>query len=311
MTFQQLRYFAETARTSSTNRAARNLHVSQPALSAAIKELENELGITLFERTRLGMALTAEGADFLGLAEGVLSQMERIQHAYALKDSDQARFQISSQHYAFVVDAFIHFMEQHKDDRYMFSVKETKTMEVIEDVALRRSAMGIICLTGMNVHLIRQVLARKLLEFHELVEVMPHVFLSRNHPLAGKSKIALAELAPYPTVMYAQGSHDLLDEVGLMEEALMSENSDRIIYTHDRGTMNNILANTNSYNIGSGYLIPGIIPEEIISIPVEWVESGMRIGWIHPTQRKPSDAVMHFVELLRFSLESNHPVKQS
>ena len=308
MTFQQLRYFVETASTGSINKAARNLHVSQPALSTAVKELEAELGVTLFERTRHGMILTAEGVDFLGMAEGVLSQMERIQHAYSLKDSELVRFQISSQHYAFVVDAFIRFMDKWKNTRYMLNVKETKTIEVLDDVALRRSAMGIICLTDMNRHLIAQILSRKQLEFHELVEVKPHVFLNRNHPLANKTKIALTELEPYPSVVYAQGSHEHLDELGLMEEALIAENANQIIYTHDRGTMNNILANTPSYNIGSGYLIPGIIPQEIISIPVEWSEGGMHIGWIHPAQRRPSEMVMHFVELLSISLHGNSPV---
>lgn len=309
MTFQQLRYFAETARTRSINKAAKNLHVSQPALSAAIKDLEEELGVTLFERSRHGMMLTAEGADFLGLAEGVLSQMDRIRHVYSLKDSDAVRFQVSSQHYSFVVAAFIRFLENHKDDRYIFGLKEAKTIEVIEDVSQRRSAIGIICLTSANEPVILQILSRKMLEFHELIEVKPHVFLNRRHPLAGMPRISLADLAPYPTVIYAQGSHEHLDEVGLMEEALIAENPERMIYTHDRGTMNNILANTDSYNIGSGYLIPGIIPDEIISIPVAGFEDGMRIGWIHPTQRRPSEEVLRFVDLLNISLQSNHPVK--
>ena len=311
MTFQQLRYFTETARVRSINRAARNLYVSQPALSAAIKELETELGVTLLERTTQGIVLTTEGTDFLVLAEGVLSQMERIGHVYSLKNSDVMRLQISSQHYAFVVDAFIRFLEKHQNDRYVFCVKETKTMEVIDDVALRRSVMGVISLTNMNESLIKQVLARKMLAFHELEAVKPHVFLNRNHPLAGKTRIELAELVPYPAVMYAQSSHEHLDEASLMEEALMAESPEKVIYAHDRGTMNNIIANTNSYNIGSGYIIPGIIPDELISIPLAEFDSVMRIGWIHPIQRTPSEDVLRLVELMRASLSNNHPVKSA
>ena len=307
MTFQQLRYVAETARICSINKAARNLHVSQPAMSAAIKDLEEELGTVLFERTHSGVVLTAEGTDFLGLAEGILSQVDRIQQMYRIQHTDFIRFQVSSQHYAFVVDAFIQFMDLHKDDRYTFSVKETKTLEVIDDVALRRSAIGIICLTKANADLIGQILARKMLRFNDLVVVTPHVFLNKRHPLAKKNRIELSELAPYPAVMYAQGSHEHLDETNFMEEALPIENSDKTIYTHDRGTMNNILANTHGYNIGSGYLIAGIIPDEIISIPVQGLEDSVKIGWIYPAQRRPTDNVLSFVKLLDMSLKNNHP----
>ncbi|EMO4164820.1 hypothetical protein [Morganella morganii] len=81
--------------------------------------------------------------------------------------------------------------------------------------------------------------------------------------------------------MYAQNNSDFLSEMFFMEEAIVIEDPDRVIYTHDRGAMNNILSNTNSYTMGTGCLIKDIIPVEITAVPIEHDNGEMVIGWIH------------------------------
>ena len=307
MTIQQLRYVMEIAQTNSINRAAQNLFISQPALSNAVKELEREIGVVIFERTRKGVSVTADGTEFLRLAEGLLSQMDNIKQRYALQDVTTARFQVSSQHYAFVVEAFVQFLARYENIHYVFNVKETKTLEAIEDVYTRKSSLGVIFLTETNEKLITQVLSRKMIGFHELTRTKAHAFISKQHPLAGKPHVALEELAPYPVVIYAQDGCEHLAEDVIMEEVIMVKDPKKVIYAHDRGTMNNIIANTTSYNIGTGYLIPKIIPDEITSVPISDLDDVMRIGWIHLSNREPTEDVLHFVDLMEKSLYTHSP----
>lgn len=307
MTLQQLGYVVEIARTNSMNKAAKNLFISQPALSNAVRELEREIGVAIFERTRKGVSPTAEGAEFLLLAEGVLFQMDRIKRRYSLKDAAPVRFQVSSQHYAFVVDAFVRFLALHESVRYAFHVKETKTLEAIEDVHTRKSDLGVIFMTDTNEKSILRLLAKKRVTFHELARIKPHVFVGKHHPLASRTSVSMDDLVSYPAVIYAQSGGDGPADETVMEEFVVAEAPEKVIYAHDRGTMNNIIVNTLGYNIGTGYLIPKIIPEEITSIPLIGMDDAMRIGWLHSANFEPSKNVFDFVELMEKSLFANFP----
>ena len=140
MRIQQIRYIMEIARCNSINKAALHLFVSQPTLSAAVKELEEELGIIIFERSHKGISLTVEGIEFIQLAEKLLEQVDFIHERYVLKTAGgPSRFQISCQHYAFVTEAFIQFLQQGTYSKYVYSVKETKTLIAIEDVYLKKA----------------------------------------------------------------------------------------------------------------------------------------------------------------------------
>lgn len=306
MTIQQIEYIREIAHHRSMNKAAQNLFVSQPTLSQSVKELEEEIGIVIFDRTRKGVTLTEDGIEFLRVAKDILEQLSYVKHHYNSSDKSGAitRFQVSSQHYAFVVDAFIKFLGNYDKSRYVFYVKETRTLSAIDDVYSHKSAMGVIFLSSANEKLIRQVLDRKSISFHPCCTVRPRVFLNRNHPLAGRESILSSELEPYPMLVFEQHGDDLL-----AEEFIIAENSRKKIFVRDRGSLLNILANTTAYNIGSGYLIPGIIPSEITTVLLSDVTDVMQIGWIHLAQKKPSVETLRFAELLNESLEAYNPDK--
>ena len=305
MRIQQLRYIMEIANYNSMNKAAQHLFISQPTLSNAVKDLEAELGITIFERSKRGISLTIDGIEFIQLAEKLIEQADTIKYRYAIKDSGPlSKFQISCQHYAFVTEAFIQFLKAKAPSRYTYGLKETKTLDAIEDVHLKKSALGIICLTPNNKRFIAQVLDKWEIAFHPLSTVAPHVFLSKKHPLATKKVIDPAELEPYPMIVYDQDSPG---QPMLTEELIITENPHKLIYTHDRGTTNNIIANTDSVNIGTGYLIPKIIPDEITSIPLSGFEKRMQLGWIHPQRSEPTEDVTLFVGFLKESILKNYP----
>jgi len=302
MTIQQLQYIVEVAKNDSINKAAQNLFISQPTLSIAIKELEDEIGITLFKRSSKGISLTEEGIEFLQYAEEILDKIDDVKKTYSVKDlSAISRFQVSCQHYAFVVDAFIKFMNNSEAHKYHFTIKETKTLACIDDVHQRKSVIGVIYLNSANESLIRKILSDKHIEFHELYTVKPHVFLRKTHPLATKSIIYPKDLAPYPMVVYEQDPGDYLGE-----ELSAVENPNKVITTQDRGTTNNIIANTDSYNIGSGYIFPKIIPHEITSVPLA-INDEMQIGWIKLANRNMTDDITDFVALLKESMDNNYP----
>ena len=78
MTLTQLNYIITIAETKSMNKAAEKLYVSQPSLTNAIKELEKELGITIFYRSGRGVTLTNDGAEFLLYAKQIYGQYETV-----------------------------------------------------------------------------------------------------------------------------------------------------------------------------------------------------------------------------------------
>lgn len=305
MRIQQLLYVKEIARCRSMNKAAINLYISQPSLSEAVHELEKEFGITIFERSRRGVSLTIDGIEFLQFTEKIIEDMDELRNHYLLKkDINRFYLQISCQHYAFVVDAFIHFLNQIDRQQYSISLKETETITALEDVYLKKSAFCIIVITEENQRYLQQVLDKWNLQFHKLMSVIPHIFIRKTHPLAHKKEVTSEELQPYPLIMFAQTN----TSINLTcEELFTLKNHDKIIYSHDRGTTNNIIANTNCFNIGTGYLIPSIIPDNITSIPLAGSTGHAWLGYVQLKSQKSNDIIDSLLQGIKKSLQTHYP----
>ena len=144
MTLQQLRYVTTIANIGSISEAAKRLFVSQPSLTKAIKELEKEMGITIFDRTNKGITVSKEGERFLGYARQVLEQATLLEEQYKSNKGGKKQFSISTQHYSFAVNAFIDLINQSDVDSYDFSLRETQTYEIIDDVAHMKSEIGLL-----------------------------------------------------------------------------------------------------------------------------------------------------------------------
>lgn len=147
MTLQQLKYVIEVANQGSINEASKKLFISQPSLSNAIRELEEEMQITIFERSNRGISVTKEGAEFLTYARQVIDQADLLESRYLDAKPSPQHFSVSTQHYAFAVNAFVDMVEEYGQDEYEFMLRETKTYEIIEDVKNLRSEIGILYLT--------------------------------------------------------------------------------------------------------------------------------------------------------------------
>ena len=150
MTLQQLKYVIEVAERGSITEAAKSLFIAQPSLSAAIRELEEEMAISIFVRKSRGILLTPEGAEFLGYARQVVQQAALIEEKYIAQQAVKQRFSVSTQHYSFTSSAFIDLVRAHSGQAYEFTLREGKTYDTISDVKNLRSEMGVIYLSTFN-----------------------------------------------------------------------------------------------------------------------------------------------------------------
>ncbi len=276
MTFQQLKYVITVAETGTITEAAGKLYVSQPSLTKAIHELEKEMNIVIFNRTNKGISLSREGDEFLGYARQVLDQAAILEDKYKGGHGGKKKFCVSTQHYSFAVNAFVDLIKQYGQDEYDFSLRETQTYEIIEDVARMRSEIGILFLNDFNEVVMDKILKAHDLEFHLLFIAKPHVFISRNHPLAGREIITNEELEQYPYLSYEQGEHN---SFYFSEEIFSPFERKKNIRVRDRATLFNLLIGLNGYTVCSGVIDEKLNGKDIIAVPLAQ-ESNMRIGYI-------------------------------
>lgn len=280
MTLQQLKYAITVAQTGTITEAAEKLYISQPSLTNAIHELEKEMNIEIFTRTNKGIIVSKDGEDFLGYARQVLEQAAVLEDKYKGGGGGKKKFCISTQHYSFAVNAFVDLIKKYGQDEYDFSIRETQTYEIIEDVAKMNSELGIIFMDDFNDVVLNKILKSNDLEFHELYSARPHVFISRRHPLAGKQIITNEQLEAYPYLSYEQGEHN---SFYFSEEIFSTYERKKNIRVRDRATLFNLLIGLNGYTVCSGIIDKKLNGKDIIAVPLA-DEKDMRIGYI--THRK-------------------------
>lgn len=276
LTLQQLRYVTMVAKTGTITEAANKLYISQPSITSAIHELENEMNIVIFRRTNKGVSVTKEGEDFLGYARQVLEQAAILEDKYKKNSGGKKQFCVSTQHYSFAVNAFVDLIKKYGQDEYDFSIRETQTYEIIEDVAKMRSELGILFLNDFNETVINKILKSHELEFTQLFVAKPHVFISRKHPLADKKIITNSELELYPYLSFEQGEHN---SFYFSEEIFSASERKKNIRVRDRATLFNLLIGLNGYTVCSGVIDKKLNGKDIIAVPLA-DEGDMRIGYI-------------------------------
>ena len=295
MTLKQLYYITTAADTGNITEAAKRLYISQPSLTAAIHDIEEEYGITVFLRSNKGITLTPDGEEFLGYARQILEQTWLLDERYKGKGSGKLRFCVSSQHYSFVVEAFVKLLKQTGSSRYEFHMRETQTWEIIEDVAHLRSEIGVLYLNRYNETVIRKTLRDNDLEFTPLFRAFPHVFIGKDNPLAAKEELTLEDLKPYPRLSYEQGSHNAFY---FSEEILSTEDCDKDLVVCDRATLFNMLIGLNGYTICSGILSEELNGPNIVARPLK-VDDYMQLGYILPKEIRPSALTSEYIRILK------------
>lgn len=276
MTLTQLKYAITVAGCRSMNEAAHELFISQPSLSASMKELEEETGIQIFRRTNRGISLTPQGEEFLGYARQVVEQYNLIETKYIDKTEVKKRFSVSMQHYTFAVDAFVEMVKQFGMDEYEFAVHEEKTYEVIEDVRDFKSEIGILYLNDFNKNVLNKLFNEYGLEFTPILTCGIYVYIWKGHPLADNKVITIEELEEYPCLSFEQGSNN---SFYFAEEVLSTYQYKRLIKANDRATMLNLMVGLNGYTLCSGIICEGLNGNDYRAVKLDSDED-MTIGYI-------------------------------
>ena len=281
MTLQQLYYAIVIAEAGSLSKASERLYVAQPTLTGVLQDLERETGIVIFNRGGRGVTLTNDGAEFIVYAQKVYDQYESLLAKYGKGGAVRKKFGISAQHYSFAVKAFVEMAKKYDSSEYEFAVRETKTSEVISDVATMKSEIGIIFLSEFNAGFMNKLLKSNGLVFTRLIRCQAYVYLWKEHPLAGEASISFDQLEPYPCLTFEQGD---AGSFYYSEEILTTVEYPRIIKTTDRATMLNLMVGLNGYILCSGIICEELNGSDYVAVPFRPDEghpnSVIEIGYI-------------------------------
>ncbi len=295
MTLQQLRYVICVANNKSMNKAAEELFITQPSLSSAIKELEEEIEIELFLRSNRGVIITPEGEEFLAYARQILEVYSLIEDKYIEKKGLKKKFSVSMQHYTFAVEAFMNVIKDYGMENYEFAVHETKTFEVIENVKKHKSEIGVLYLNDFNQKALRKVFRDNQLEFTELFDCGIYVYLAKSNPLAKKEIIDFEDLRDYPCLSFDQGDYN---SFYFAEEVFSTYDYKKIIKANDRATNLNLMVGLNAYTLCSGIICEELNGDGYAAIPLNTKDT-MTIGYINKKNMPLSRLGKKYVEELK------------
>ena len=294
MTILQLKYVIVIDEECSMRKAADRLYVSQPGLSSAVRDLEKEIGIQIFERVHNGVVTTSAGASFIAYARHAVEQFEKIEDRYINGAVQKETFSVSMQHYTIAVNAFIDTVKEYDLPEYQFSIRETQTGEVIDDVKNMKSEVGVIALSDFNKNTFKKIFADASLEFHELFTRDTYVYLSKHHPLAGRSELSLEELQEYPCMVFDQGDNT---SFYYREEALATYDYKKIISTNERATSTELMLGLDGYAVGAAMLGDSLNKSDIMAVKLKEEET-LTFGYIVRKGAELSDMASSFIEKL-------------
>lgn len=294
MTLQQLKYAVTVAECGTISAAAEKLFISQPSLTTAIRELESEMGVTIFSRTNRGVIVSREGEEFLGYARQILSQAQLLQERFSGREQGEKRFAVSSQHFNFTVLAFSRLVQNFRGPRYSFHFRETTTYEVLEDVSQLRSEVGILALNEDNERFLRRMFGKLGLEFTELKRVQAELFVSAEHPLAGRRFVTVEDVSPYPCITFEQGEHN--GQFFFESLSAVAAQSHKTICVRERATEYQLLRALNGFSPDVG--VSAMYREEFVSLPLE-PKQFHTIGYILRRDVTPSPMTLEYIQALR------------
>ena len=308
MTLQNLRYVVEVANSRSFSKAAQSLFMTQSALSSAIRDVEEELGIAIFRRTNRGVQLTPDGEDCLKYCKEIIERADYLSIRYQSRGSARTYFSVSSQHLPFAVRAFDALLESLDPAGYDVAIRETETMHILHDVSAGRSEIGVAAMTEKQLSLINKSLYIHDLSFAELARLNTYVFLRRRHPLAERDQLSLDDLRAYPFVTYDQDqAPDYYSEESLFFAPMVKN-----IHVSDRATKMSVIRSTDAFSVGVD--LPNFNQDiyfkrrntELVAVPFADQPEPILVGTLTKNGRDLTDIGRRYVELLAQHIELLH-----
>ncbi|KHD45408.1 LysR family transcriptional regulator [Streptococcus hongkongensis] len=293
MNIQQLRYVVAIANNGTFREAANKLYVSQPSLSVSIRDLEEELGFQIFTRTSTGTVLTSQGLMFYEKALEVVKSFDSFEKQFSQSDLDQNEFSVASQHYDFLAPLMTTFATEAKDHKVL-RIFETTTIKILDEVAQGDSEIGIIYLNAQNRKGLFQRMEKLSLEYVNIIPFQTHIYIRKDHPLAGFANLKLEDLNGFPVVKFTQEKDDYL----YYSENFVNANQTNLIYNvTDRATLNGILERTDAFATGSGFLDQSSVNGIKVIPLVNHIENEMI--YIKRKDKNLSSTALRFVGLLQ------------
>ncbi|HFH7882613.1 TPA: LysR family transcriptional regulator [Streptococcus agalactiae] len=306
MRIQQLQYVIKIVETGSMNEAAKQLYITQPSLSNAVRNLETEMGIQIFIRNPKGITLTKDGMEFLSYARQILEQTALLEERYKGDNTSRELFSVSSQHYAFVVNAFVALFNGTDMTQYELFLRETRTWEIIDDVKNFRSEIGVLFLNSYNRDVLTKLFDDNSLIATTLFTTTPHIFVSKSNPLANRKKLSMKDLEDYPYLSYDQGLHN---SFYFSEEMMSQIPHPKSIVVSDRATLFNLMIGLDGYTVATGILNSKLNGDEIVAIPLD-VDDVIDIVYIRHDKANLSKMGQKFIDYLLEEVSFNHKNKQ-
>ena len=241
MNILHMKYAVEVAKAGSLNKAAQTLLIAQPNLSRSIKELEADLGITIFDRSAKGMMLTPEGEEFVGYAQNILRQIDQVESMYKDTSVPKQRFSISVPRACYISEAFAQFSRQLSDQPAELFYKETNSQRTIRNLLEHDFRLGIIRYAENYDQYFRNLLDEKELNYEMICEFSYQLIMSREHPLANKPEITFEDLRSYIEIAHADPYVPSLPLSKVVKEEL-PDNIGRRIFIYERASQFDLLS---------------------------------------------------------------------
>lgn len=241
MNILHMKYAVEVARVGSLNKASETLLIAQPNLSRSIKELEADLGITIFDRTAKGMFLTPDGETFIGYAKDILKQIDQVDSMYKNGIVKKQKFSISVPRACYISDAFAQFSKFLTDEPAEIFYKETNSQRTINNILNHDYNLGIIRYAENYDKYFKSMLEEKGLTYEMVTEFTYSLIMSANNPLAQKENITYDDLKGYIEIAHADPYVPSLPLAKVVKEEL-PDNIDRRIFIFERASQFDLLS---------------------------------------------------------------------
>ena len=241
MNIQHMKYAVEVARVGSVNRAAEALFAAPPNISRAIKELESDLGIIIFERSAKGVKLTADGEEFIGYAKGLLNQIDHIESIYKEGMAPKQKFSISVPRACYISYAFTQFSKCLTKEAAEIFYKETNSQRTIHNMLTHDYKLGIIRYAENYDKYFKSMLEEKGMSYETVTEFSYKLIMSADNPLAQKEKITFNDLKNYIEIAHADPYVPSMPLSKVIKEEL-PDNVERRIFIFERASQFELLS---------------------------------------------------------------------
>ena len=300
MTIQSLRYIIEIASSRSFSQAARNLFISQSALSASVKDAEQELGIEIFQRSNRGVSLTPAGEDCIKYCKEIVERADYLLNKYKSDTEQHMYFSVSSQHLPFAVRAFDELLSGIVSPGFDLAIREVGTAQMLHDVSTGKSELGVGAFQEDQLKLLKRSLYIDDLQFTEIARLNTYVFLRKQHPLANKDALTIEELKGYPYVTYDEADAPNY----YSEESIFFKPFQSCIHVQDRSTKMSLIRSSDAFSIGID--LPNFNKDihflnstsAMIAIPFADQKEQVRVGYLKKNSGEPSTTAKQYIDLL-------------